>query len=458
MLYSGGRNGHNITTPNQVAAVDALVAEISTEPSEDRCVLLVGYDYRMEELFNNSNPGLKRRFPPEAALRLESYSKEELREILKLKLDIYGLDMTKDTATVAHDVLDRMRMSPKFENAGAVETLVNLAKLRLHSRLKETCSYESAITTTTLQPVDFDPEWDRALRADDSRASLFKDFVGFKKIITQFEGYQNLVAGMRRGDIDPRPFVPWNFVFTGPPGTGKTSTARKVGRLYYDMALTPTADVVTCSVTDVVGQYLGETGPKVLSVLEKGLGKVLFIDEAYRLASGVVGRGGSNFQKEAVDELVDAMTKPRYAGNMVIILAGYTAEMERLLRTNPGLRSRFSTHVAFPPLDPHSCLLHLKNQIRKLNIDLVDFEDPGEENKKKVHRLFEKLGKTRGWANARDIESLARTIINSVYMQQGRMGEEADLSALSINTLELIKFLQDMLRERIAVPDIGSEI
>jgi SpoVK/Ycf46/Vps4 family AAA+-type ATPase len=173
---------------------------------------------------------------------------------------------------------------------------------------------------------------------------------------------------MRRHGIDPKPHIPWAFIFKGPPGTGKTSTARKVGRLYYDMGLLSTDEVIVASVTDLVGKYTGQTGLKVINMLETGLGKVLLIDEAYRLAGDGSNISPSTFHREAVGELVNAMTKPRYAGNMIIILAGYTMEMEFLLRNNQGLRSRIPTHIMLPSMDSKFCLLHLKQEIRKLKI------------------------------------------------------------------------------------------
>lgn len=115
-----------------------------------------------------------------------------------------------------------------------------------------------------------------------------------------------------------------------------SSTARKVGKLFYDIGFLSSDEVVTCSVTNLTGELSGHTGPKVINQFELGLGKVLFIDEAYRLI-------GDSFHKEAIGELVDVMTKPRYAHNMVVILAGYSDEMEELLMLNPGLRSRFPT-------------------------------------------------------------------------------------------------------------------
>jgi hypothetical protein len=89
-------------------------------------------------------------------------------------------------------------------------------------------------------------------------------------------------------------------------GTGKTTTAEKMGKVYFDMGFLATAEVVMCSAIDLVGQYVGQTGPKTKKLLEKALGKVLFIDEAYRLAEG-------HFAKEAMDELVDCLTKPTEA-------------------------------------------------------------------------------------------------------------------------------------------------
>ena len=117
-------------------------------------------------------------------------------------------------------------------------------------------------------------------------------------------------------------------------GTGKTSTARKIGKIYYDMGFLATAEVVECSAKDMVGEYVGQTGPKTEKLVERALGKVLFIDEAYRLAEG-------HFAKEAVDELVDCVTKPKFFQKIIIVLAGYDKDINRLMSLNPGLTSRF---------------------------------------------------------------------------------------------------------------------
>lgn len=105
-------------------------------------------------------------------------------------------------------------------------------------------------------------------------------------MIAILQGYQATTRKMKSLGMDPKESVPFNFLFRGPPGTGKTSIARRMGKVFYDAGFLGSAEVVECSTSDIIGQYVGQTGPKVRAVLDKALGKVLFIDEAYRLASG----------------------------------------------------------------------------------------------------------------------------------------------------------------------------
>jgi hypothetical protein len=130
------------------------------------------------------------------------------------------------------------------------------------------------------------------------------------------------------------------YVLTCLLGTGKTTTAKKMGQIFYNIDILSTAEYVECSALDLIAPYVGQTGPKTVAVLKKGLGKVLFVDEAYRLGEG-------QFAKEAIDELVDSLTKPQFFGKLVVILAGYTDNINRLLKVNPGLCSRFLEEIIF---------------------------------------------------------------------------------------------------------------
>jgi ATPase family associated with various cellular activities (AAA) len=197
-------------------------------------------------------------------------------------------------------------------------------------------------------------------------------------------------------------------------GTGKTSTARKMGKVFYDMGFLAKAEVVERSATELVGTYVGHTGPKVQKVLENALGRVLFIDEAYRLA-------GEGFAKEAMDEIVDCLTKPKYAQKLIVILAGYDDDINRLMAQNPGLTSRFPEAIIFRGLKPTDCLDLLIQLLRgrqrdmrkkKKDLDLSALESPAPHFKQETLDQFDTLGRIANWANARDVQTIAKSIFN----------------------------------------------
>jgi AAA+ superfamily predicted ATPase len=142
---------------------------------------------------------------------------------------------------------------------------------------------------------------------------LFQSFVSFDDIIETFESYQRVAANTRARNLDPCEEIPFSFVFKGAPGTGKTTTARALGKMYHAMRFLSTTKVIDCSVTDLIGTGYGTTGPKVQNLLNKALGEVLFIDEAYRLWQGYRGCAFVTlFAYEAVGSLMDCMTKERF--------------------------------------------------------------------------------------------------------------------------------------------------
>lgn len=189
-------------------------------------------------------------------------------------------------------------------------------------------------------------------------------------------------------------------------GTGKTTTARKIGRVFYDMGFLSEDAVVECSATDLIGQFVGQTGPKVVRKLDESLGKVLFIDEAYRLGDG-------QFGKEATDELVDCLTKQQYKNKMIVVLAGYEDEINRLLAVNPGLSSRFPEEIFFQNLEPQMCLKLLVQKIQKK--EKLKWDSNGSANlQQDAEDIFAALAGLPGWGNGRDIETLANRVISTV--------------------------------------------
>ncbi len=134
----------------------------------------------------------------------------------------------------------------------------------------------------------------------------------------------------------------YHMIFKGNPGTGKTTVARLLARLFQGMGLLSKGHLVEVERADLVGEYIGHTAQKTRELVKKALGGVLFVDEAYSLARG----GEKDFGKEAIDTLVKAMED--HKNQFVLILAGYTLEIDAFLLTNPGLPSRFPIQMEFP--------------------------------------------------------------------------------------------------------------
>lgn len=140
-----------------------------------------------------------------------------------------------------------------------------------------------------------------------------------------------------------------HLAFTGPPGTGKTTVARVVARTYYGLGLLDTFRVVEAKRQDFVGQHLGSTAIKTSELIDSAMGGVLFIDEAYTLIQTGLS-GGDAFGREAVDTLLARMENDR--DRLVVIIAGYDAEIDRFLAANDGLSSRFTKRIRFPSYTP----------------------------------------------------------------------------------------------------------
>jgi SpoVK/Ycf46/Vps4 family AAA+-type ATPase len=195
-------------------------------------------------------------------------------------------------------------------------------------------------------------------------------------------------------------------------GTGKTTVAEKMGQIFYDMGFLATKDVERCSTTDIIGEYVGQTGPKTQKVFEKALGRVLFIDEAYRLAD-------TSFGKDALGEVTNILTLPKYKNKMVTILAGYDDEIDRLMTVNPGLTSRFPEVINFPSMSPKHCWELLFKRIKAIqeNIDITPVKDNGDAAER-LCPIFAKLSLLPGWGNGRDVETLSENIVGHMMRSQ----------------------------------------
>lgn len=162
-----------------------------------------------------------------------------------------------------------------------------------------------------------------------------------KRTIQELRAYVEIRMRRLAAGLAAEPLV-LHMAFKGNPGTGKTTVARLVGRMFKALGVLPKGHTVEVERADLVGEFVGHTAQRTREQIRKAIGGVLFIDEAYSLARG----GDKDFGKEAVDGLVKAMEDHRH--ELVVVVAGYRLEMEAFLRLNPGLRSRIPVVIDFP--------------------------------------------------------------------------------------------------------------
>ena len=221
--------------------------------------------------------------------------------------------------------------------------------------------------------------------------------------------------------------------------------------MYYDMGFLSSVEVVECSATDLVGEYVGQTGPKTQQLFERALGKVLFVDEAYRLSEGP-------FAKEAMDELVGILTQEAFAGKLIVILAGYDKEMNALLSVNPGLSSRFPEEIHFENMPPHYCLEVLKKELSKSDIRCEELSARDSDVYNDMIRILHKLSALDSWGNARDIKTLAKQMIRVAYKQVATLPQ----GELVLSGKAAVTCFSTMLNERLVrasdMPAIPSSI
>jgi SpoVK/Ycf46/Vps4 family AAA+-type ATPase len=335
--------------------------------------------------------------------------------------------------------LEKASTRVNFGNGGEVENLISRAKSN-YQKGTSALPPGSRPEKWVFGPEDFDPKYDRGKSATVNLRKLFSDVVGCKIIVQQLEGYQKVCLAMKSRGLDPRGYIPSNFCFKGPPGTGKTTTARKIAQVYYDMGFLSEASVIECSASDLVGKYMGYSCPKTAKMFERALGKLLFIDEACRLAQG---DSNSSFNSEVLSELVDLLTKPKFHGKLIVILAGYEEEMNYLLSMNPGLASRFPDEINFKALAPLNCLQILKMKLGHAGITMLVLDQPNKMGYKNVLRLLSLLAATPSWGNARHVERLAKTLSRHVFASV-----RGDDDQLVCHSSTAVAIMENMVLER----------
>ena len=224
-----------------------------------------------------------------------------------------------------------------------------------------------------------------------------------------------------------------HMVFLGNPGTGKTTVARIVAEILYNLKYIKQNKLIEVSSKDLVGEYVGQTAPKTMAVVEKAMGGLLFIDEAYTLASGS-GSNSNPYNEEAIATLIQAMEN--YRDRLVVIFAGYTKEMQAFLNTNSGIVSRVGYTLEFDDYTPDELIAIFNGMMKKAGFTVSN------EAIEKLREVIDEYKCTPYFGNARFIRNVyEKTIIKHASNTKNSTSKESlkAISAEDISTDELLK-------------------
>lgn len=254
------------------------------------------------------------------------------------------------------------------------------------------------------EPRNEKTEDDIPRKSLDELMAELNSLVGLKKVKEDVKSLTNMVRimKMRRERGLPEVEMSLHLVFTGNPGTGKTTVARLLSQIYREIGVLSKGHLVEVDRSRLVAKYVGQTAPQVMEVVKEALGGVLFIDEAYSLVSR---RGENDFGYEAVDTLLKAMED--YRDDLIVIVAGYPDKMEEFLDSNPGLQSRFNKYIYFEDYTPEELMAIFDRMCEKNGYKATS------EAKEKVSGMLKTLyeARTENFANARTVRNLFEKIL-----------------------------------------------
>jgi len=439
--YSLARSGEDSRDYGK-EVIELLIKEMSDGPG-DIAIFVAGYPKEMNA-FIESNPGLKSRFSQ--YFSFDDYLPDELFEIgltiaerLKLTIDEDAKFGLKEELTDAFRSRDK-----NFGNARFVEGVVNKGKMNMALRLMQITDQKTItkeqLSTITKEDISkvFADKNRKKLKLPVNEAELqtslleLNELIGMTNVKTDIDELVRLIKYYNEIGKDVLNKFSLHTIFTGNPGTGKTTVARILGRVFKALGILERGHVVEVDRESLVAGFLGQTAIKTQQKVEEAIGGVLFIDEAYALADG---SSNNDFGKEAIEVILKRMEDLR--GQLVVFAAGYTDNMNTFLTSNPGLNSRFDKKLHFEDYSAEEMLqianLYLKKEDMIATQEAQDY----------LKNYFEDLYKNRDkfFGNARTVR---QTIGEAIKNQNLRMSNipSSQRNIQDIHTLTLEDVLE----------------
>ena len=367
-------------------------------------VIAAGYRMEMENLFR-VNPGFRSRF--NYFLDIKDYTPEQLFQIMLVFAKDKKYIFSKEGEELARKMITELYNSrdKDFANGRTMRSLFDQICKKQAQRLQGASianMTNEELMTITVDDIPY--EAPKSVDISDCLAKLdgLVGLTGVKKEVANLASFLNLQ--IKRGETNT--FQGKHYVFTGNPGTGKTTVARIMADVFRTLGIVAKGQLVEADRSKLVAGFSGQTAIKTNQLVDQAMGGVLFIDEAYTLKSG----DGDTFGSEAIDTLLKRLEDDR--GKFICIVAGYTDQMHDFIDSNPGLKSRFTQTIHFDDYTPDELTEIFLNLAKGKNFTVDD------ETKAAIHRQFEQLylRRDKNFGNARE----ARRVFNEAVERQSQ--------------------------------------
>ncbi len=430
--------------------------EILLKRMEDRkgefFVIVAGYPNEMKNLFN-SNPGLKSRFTHN--FDFEDYQPDELFRIYVqlVKNGDYRLTAGAEKMLKKEFINLYRNRDENFGNARTVRRIFEESKMNLSKRYLKIPKYEKTkdkLVTITAEDIaiTLTPEIKKGVVTIPINEEMLSEalieldkLTGLTSVQTEVRERVKLARYYHSNNGKLSDKFNSHILFLGGPGTGKTTVARIIVKIYSALGILSRGHLVEVDRQALVASHVGGTAEKTKAIIDKAMGGLLFIDEAYTL----VKSGSSNdFGEEAINTLLKRMEDDR--GKFIVIAAGYTNEMNSFLESNPGLKSRFNKVLKFEDYTPDE-LLEIFGRITKSNN--LELENDAEEL---LLKYFQKIYRERDkyFGNARIVQNLFDSINKQRELKLSEGAENIDVSKISENDIKRVTEKTDS-KEAVAV-------